>query len=286
MRARLAVLALYGCGRVHFDALPDAPLGAFSAPSAITELNTPGGETNPAVTGDLLELYFDSDRNGTTDIFVTTRASVDAPWDPPNPVVELDTASFDGAPGITPDGLIMFFTSNRPGGAGNFDIWTTTRPTRTSPWAAPVFVPELSTSDDDSNPQPTPGALAVWLGSKRNGATARQLYRATRASLIDPFSTPVMGELDVDPAIATSDPWVSNDGLEIFFSSDRPGGAGANDLWHATRATVDDPFGDPSPLVELNTSSGEVDPDLSLDRRVIFFTSHRGGDDNLYYATR
>ena len=41
-------------------------------------------------------------------------------------------------PIMTRDGLEMVFVSDRPGGAGQLDVWTSTRPTTADSWSAPV----------------------------------------------------------------------------------------------------------------------------------------------------
>jgi hypothetical protein len=80
------------------------------------------------------------------------------------------------------------------------------------------------------------------------------------------------------------------DGLEVFFYSNRPGGSGGNDLWVATRATVDAAWSTPINLgAAVNTSANDGHPYLSADGRTLVFDSTRpgglGGDD-LYVMTR
>jgi hypothetical protein len=58
-----------------------SPLGAFSAPKAVTQLNTSATEDDPTLTGDMLEIYFErseqiyfaSDRNGNSNIYMAKR---------------------------------------------------------------------------------------------------------------------------------------------------------------------------------------------------------------------
>ncbi len=51
---------------------------------------------------------------------------------------------------------------------------------------------------------------------------------------------------------------LSEDGLEIYVGSNRPGGAGGADLYVATRATKADPFSTPQRIVELASASDQV----------------------------
>ncbi|MHC4424798.1 MAG: M56 family metallopeptidase, partial [Planctomycetota bacterium] len=59
----------------------------------------------------------------------------------------------EGAFCISPDGLELYFGSDRPGGYGRYDIWVTTRQTIQEPWAEPVNLgPQINTSLDDGVP--------------------------------------------------------------------------------------------------------------------------------------
>lgn len=57
---------------------------------------------------------------------------------------------------------------------------------------------------------------------------------------------------------------LSDDQLTVYFTSDRAG-AGDLDLWMASRASVDQPFGTPTPVAELNTAARESYPSLTAD---------------------
>jgi WD40-like Beta Propeller Repeat len=59
-------------------------------------------------------------------IFKSTRAKMGAAWSMPTPVTRLnDPASKRGdmAPCLSPDGMQIYFSSDRPGGKGGLDIW-------------------------------------------------------------------------------------------------------------------------------------------------------------------
>jgi hypothetical protein len=71
---------------------------------------------------------------------------------------------------------------------------------------------------------------------------------------------------------------ISHDGLEIYLQSGRAGGLGGDDLWVATRDTVDAPWSTPGNLgAPVNTSANDVRPHLSADRETLFFASDRPG---------
>ncbi len=108
-------------------------------------INSNVWDGTPSITEDGLELYFDSTRSGSPDLYVSTRATPSDPWGPainlgPNVNSTHGNSLYgDQGPNISPDGLTLFFSSARPpGSASNTNIWMTTRATRQAPWETPV----------------------------------------------------------------------------------------------------------------------------------------------------
>jgi hypothetical protein len=108
--------------------LDDLPFGSAKR---VDELSTEEfWESGPSVSPDGLEVFFHrSVPNGPFDIFISTRREPDLPWSTPinlGPPVSMTTSS-DAGPTRSSDGKLLYFESNRPGGLGNSDIWTSTR---------------------------------------------------------------------------------------------------------------------------------------------------------------
>src|ERR1041385_6480905 len=156
----LGAVALTACGRLDFD---ESNLGPFSPPQLIEELSTSSSEDDPALTGDELEIYFDTNRpggKGGDDIWRATRSDRHSPWNAPTPVDELGSASSDVAPGISLDGLTIVFSRN--GGGNDYDLFVATRPDRASPWNTPSRIDELSSASEDTNAQLSTNELVLW----------------------------------------------------------------------------------------------------------------------------
>src|SRR5262245_16342003 len=68
---------------------------------------------------------------------------------------------------------------------------------------------------------------------------------------------------------------LSRDELTMYFTSDRPGGLGGDDLWFTTRASLDDPWGDPQNMAPLNSTAADSLAVLSSDEHMMFFHSTR-----------
>ncbi len=111
-------------------------------------------------------------------------------------------------------------------------------------------------------------------------AIERELYLYARASTTAPWGPPRQ-LTELSTPFVESAASLSNDGLQLWFHSDRNTPAGGTDLYLARRASVDDAFA-AVPIAELNTVDVESDPSLSGDLRIIVFER----DQNLMIATR
>ena len=90
-------------------------------------VNSSAIDSCPNISIDGLVFFFTSARSGGSggaDIWMTTRKTQDADWEPPvnlGPLV--NSSSFDAMQSISPDGDTLYFCSDRPGGSGNVDLW-------------------------------------------------------------------------------------------------------------------------------------------------------------------
>lgn len=85
-------------------------------------------------------------------------------------------------------------------------------------------------------------------------------------------------------------PFVSKNGLRLYFASNRPGGLGGLDIYVSQRPSIDVPWGPPQNLgPTINGGANELCPTLTIDGHRLFFVSDReggcGGQD-LYLARR
>jgi hypothetical protein len=73
------------------------------------------------------------------------------------------------------------------------------------------------------------------------------------------------------------DPTLTDDLLDIFFISDRIGGVGGKDVWHAARHDRKDPFDPPTPVVEASSPFEEASVAVSGDGLTLWVGSRRAG---------
>ena len=305
-RVAALVLAVAGCGRWGFAdqktgdasgdgvAAIDAPrmdadiLGqTFSNITVLPVVNDPTyNEDDPCLTGDLLEIFFDSDRPASGaamgDVWTAKRASATDPFGPPTLVTELASLSDDTTPEVSLDGLTMYFSSDRAA-AGDRDIYVTTRPDRASPWSTPQRVAELSKSGlDDDSAEPMPDGVHLVMSS--GVQPTLDLLLATRTSPTAPWSSLVALPGLSDPTSDESQQWASPDLTVIYFVTDRAPST-SQDIWLATRPDAQSAF-TITRLTELSTGAGDVDPWLTPDLHTMYFASSRSGQFDIYTATR
>ena len=73
-----------------------------------------------------------------------------------------------------------------------------------------------------------------------------------------------------------SSPDISADGLELYFTSNRPGGLGGNDIWVTKRPSIDSAWGKPVNLGPIvNSSAAESTPTISRDGLSLYFCDWR-----------
>ncbi len=103
------------------------------------------------------------------------------------------------------------------------------------------------------------------------------IYVTTRDDVNAPWKPPI----SLGPAINSpswdEDPFLTSDGLTLYFDSLRPWGVG--DLWMTTRKTKDDNWGPAVNLGPIVNSQGytDEDPSVTADGLELYFSSDRSG---------
>ncbi len=144
--------------------------------------NSAGAEFSPSLvkTKQGTFLYFSSTSSGNMDIYMSRQGS-DGRFGPPVPVTELNTEFDDRMPNVTPDGLEVVFSSNRPVDAngtaafGSFDVYVSTRNSTSEPWSAPVNLgPNVNTAGSETRSTISADLKRLYFG--RDG----EIYSSSR----------------------------------------------------------------------------------------------------------
>jgi hypothetical protein len=219
------------------------------------------------LSSDDLEMFVGSDLaggQGSIDIWVLRRASPEEDWGPPeNLGPTVNSAGFEVAGSISPDGLELYFISSRPGGYGGNDMYVARRTTRTSPWGLPSSLgPKVNTPYAEAGLSVSSDGLELYFASGRGGpgrVGGIDLYVSTRATTQDLWGDPE----NLGPAVNSPSweqvPSLSPDGRLLFFISDRPGGYGDYDIWMTRRASHTAAW---EPAVNLGPTINSPDVDL------------------------
>jgi len=101
------------------------------------------------------------------------RASVDDPWGEPSNLGSVVNSPFqDTHASLSPDGLVLFFDSARPGGSGGIlELYATRRATRSDPWEQPVNLgPVVNSSVGEELAQISADGSTLFFDSDRPGS--------------------------------------------------------------------------------------------------------------------
>ena len=138
---------------------------------------------------------------------------------------------------ITPDGKILFFSSDRAGGEGGLDIWMSKK-NSAGEWEAAINLgPKVNTSYDEESPFIHIDGQTLYFSSKGHNSMGGFDLFDTK---VDPKTGIVTSETEnlgypINTfADETFISW-SADGLRAYFSSVREGGMGEEDIYLLTR---------------------------------------------------
>ncbi len=195
------------------------------------------------------------------------------------PVV--NSAYSDGGPAISRDGLSLFFHSNRPGGAGSFDLYVSQRESVDAPWGfpvnlgAPINTPLVETVPALSRD----GHWLFFNGLNRPGGFGGfDIWASYRAHVHDDFAWEAPVNLGPGVNTPSGDAGASffenEDALNVphpllYFNSNRPGGLGGADIYVSAQQP-DGSFGPAEHVEELSSSASDQRPSVRFDGLELF----------------
>ena len=209
-------------------------------------INSDAVEGAPTLSEDGRMLFFFSARPGGVggaDVYVSHRVSTDADgdvWGPPvNLGSDVNTAGAENGTyyvKVTGEANASVYF-NRPGPTGTQDIYKVFVSNDGVPLGPAVIVPELSDPSglDQKVAVRTDGHELFFASIRSGGFGVFDIYRLTRQSTSDPWSSPEHLDAPINTPDIDSQPSLSRDGRTLIFTSIRPGGYGMQDLWMTTR---------------------------------------------------
>jgi hypothetical protein len=192
-------------------------------------------------------------------------------------VLPFINAADESIDSLSYDGLEMYILSFRSGGHGESDIWVLRRNSIEDDWLAPENLGSAVNSPgmEQGASISADGLTLLFQSDRPDGHGGEDMYMATRSTTTAPWGQAVNMGPGLNSSSHDNYPCMSPDGLELYFSSNRPDGFGSADLWVTTRATPHDAWGPPENLGPvINSTHADMDPKLSSDGRILFFSGH------------
>jgi Tol biopolymer transport system component len=128
----------------------------------------------------------------------------------------------------------------------------------------------------------------VFASDRPDGEGDFDIWSTNRHPTTNTFNAP-SNVAEINTEFLENDPSMTEDGLLIFWESDRPNGQGDVDIWMASRSDIFQPFTGVRNLEEVNSSFEDDDPEISSDGLTLFFSTRRdsnGGLEDIWVAHR
>lgn len=202
-------------------------------------VNTPGNEGTISVTADGKYIFFSSNMRtdprgnpvgeGSFDIYASSYNN--GQWSfPVNMGPPINAASWESQPSISPDGLTLYFASNRPGGYGKSDIWMSTF--KEGRFQTPVNLgPEINTPGEEQSPFIHYDNQTLYFSSDGLPGVGGGDIFVCRKDAEGKFRAPVNIGYPINSEKDELGLIVDRLGKFGYLSSERPGGFGGLDIY-------------------------------------------------------
>ncbi len=154
-------------------------------------------------------------------------------WQPliklPNTV---NTEAFEGQPTIDATGNILYFSSNRPGGYGGYDIYKIERKHKDSLWSVPINLgPEINSEFDEKTPFIHGDGQTLYFSSNGHGGVGGFDIFFSRLDKFNQWSKPKNIGFPLNSDGDDVAYVVSADGKRLYFSNKLLSGKGDWDIF-------------------------------------------------------
>ncbi len=258
------------------------------------------GDSHPTLSADGQLMAFVRPSPGAGgDVYLRTRDS--AGWTEARPIDSVNSRHDELHPELSRDGAALYFSSNRAGSVGGYDLWMSQR--SKDEWSKPVNLgPRVNSPFDERFPALAPeGGLLYFASNRPRDVPSVQDGPPDWSAVLDASPEPGDDDLYVcrrrgdefTEAVALSElntesdetsPAVASYGDFLYFSSDRGGGSGGFDLFRARRfadcaltsasAEATGGFADAENLGStLNSPDDETEPETSVAPHSLLFRS-------------
>jgi hypothetical protein len=218
----------------------------WDTPVPIDAINSTGNDAPICLSHDGQKLYlFRNVGPGNGDIFVSYLKGTQ--WGAPERVKGINSNFWEGSICFSPDEKFVYFSSERPGGQGGRDIWFAQHLPDGSYGNAKNLGATINTTFDEDAPFITADGKSMFFSSTGyNSAGGYDIFRCDLKN--GKWSTPYNIGKPVNTNQDDKYYWVSADQERAYYSSERKGGLGLQDIYLVRPAI----FAKPSALVVLS----------------------------------
>jgi len=243
----------------------------WTEPVPVTAVNTEFADWTPFLSFDGLSLYFARGRTSSYYYFRIFEATRQQPYGSFTSVNEVLSSSNQhvATPWVSPDNLRMYYSAQKESPI-LWQLKISERASVNDPWPQGTNISELNQLGKLNMPRLTADELIIFFGSYNipGGQGNDDIWMATRPDRYSPFGA-VTNLTELNTASTDFAPFVSPDGLTLYFSSNRNG---QYQLFRATRQSLTEPFGNIEHLSIFDTPGGwSVHPNLSGDGSTLYF---------------
>ncbi len=215
------------------------------------------------------------------------------PYYLPSNLSEVNSTSDDIYPCISSDGLTIYFTTDRD---GNRNIYMATRLSTEESFTGLVTLPSaetptspVNTDEEEENcPSISSDGLTLYFSRTPDGSDWNEcnIYYATRTSVDDVFDN-AQQLSEVNSSRGDSMPCISEDGLKLYFASNRDNQYDI-DIYVASRESTSDPFSEPTAVDLLNSTDPDLTPYIARDGYSFYLARIPTdvGNHEIYISTR
>ena len=181
----------------------------------------PSGNFEAAFSSDGRKMAIVLEQDKGSDIFVSLWDG--RVWSPPEPLVEINSEYNEKGPSFSLSGDQLFFSSDRVGGQGGFDLYVSDFDGES--WG-PVrsLLSNINTSDNETGPAPSMDELGLYFSSDRKSNNNQDIFYAERQDPIPDSGLIFKEPISVNDLNSRSDDVqaaLTRRGSLVFMSSDR-----------------------------------------------------------------
>lgn len=197
-------------------------------------------------------------------------------FDIPVHLTEFNTLGVLGVARLTADELELYY-DDAIGTAPSTSLYRAQRSAIGQPFGALLALTQVNTGMGDANASVSSDGLVLFFESYRLPGQGLKLFVSTRTSRIGEFGAPSKVANVNSTTVTDNDahPFVTADGQELWFISNRAGGLGNYDIYHAVWNGSS--FTNIAAAPELSTNATDFLPTLSADKLTVYVSSNRPG---------